>query len=262
MADIVLEVPCITRWSPNHGDARSKTLGGVLHSTHGPTLQRAGESLEAWYEREYQANIVFMLKTKEQGNTNQVSPTFLVGPREVCRLIPDHLDPWSQRYPDNDTHWGIEIAMPAAAAKARRGFTDFQYRATAEICYKLSAKYGTPTIHVTEEWKPGLIAHKETTSGEASGKWDPDPSFDWTVLLHEIEALRVADQGAFAGIDPDLVAYYHLHPELGEPRHGPGLYFTSAVGDIFSLSTKGGIAVKRHYDPDKDDVHQIKHFIW
>ena len=223
MGDIVPGVPCVVRLSPNHGDARKDTLGVFLHSTHGPALRRAGESLDDWYAREYAEAVAFMLKTEAQGNTNQVSPTFCVGPRQVTRMVADDLDPWCQRYPANDLYLAIELAKPAAAAVAKLPFLDFQYAAAADLIARWKVKYPKVAIQrVRKIGVAGLIGHRDVQAG----KLDPDDSFDWPRLEREalaaftaLTAPKPATDPAYDLVGSGLKAWLLAHREtVGKPR--------------------------------------------
>jgi N-acetyl-anhydromuramyl-L-alanine amidase AmpD len=164
MADIQPSVPTVIRLTESRDRDRTTTRGVVIHATRG-----GGADLAA----DYRGAVGFMLNP-----VNQVSAHFCVGPTEVTRLVHDHDAAWHSQE-NNRTHLGIEIAQPASQPE----YSDFQYRATAEIVRLWAARYGFPVERVFTQEQAGLIGHEDTEQGKRHGKTDPGPRFDWDRLL-------------------------------------------------------------------------------
>lgn len=182
-------------WVPsvNHEDGpRKETRGVFLHSSHGGTIQRAGESYDDYIDREYQA----LVRYCAGANTSQASPHFAVGSRAVTRLVHDDDIAWCQT--TANPYWlSIELAKPTQAAKALKPFTDYQYRMAADLCARWSIKYGFPLQRVFTQTAHGLIGHRDSEAGKARGKWDPDTAFDWPRFVRECNETKARLLGTY-----------------------------------------------------------------
>lgn len=212
-------VPLEIRFTQAHAGIRPVTRGIVLHSTRGPSRQRAGETLEAWLDREYHAAVGYMLNA-----SNEVSPHFCVGPSLCARMVHDDNVAWHARE-HNQTHLGIEIAQPSNCPP----FTDSEVDYTARICAAWCDKYKIPAVHVTDSDQAGIIGHEETDQGRRDGKSDPGVKWNWAAFIPKVQAYLghreyTADTLALngvkigAGFADWLNARGETDPDYGEPR--------------------------------------------
>lgn len=187
--------------------------------------------MDSVLRREYAVAVAYMLNP-----VNEVSPQFCVGPASVARMVPDALVAWHARE-HNQTHLGIEIAQPAYCPP----FSGYQVKATAEICARWCFAYGLPADRVTDDAKPGIIAHADTAQGRRDGKTDPGAKWPWVPFITEtrrrLETLRALDRDGSApplrGVGVEIWEVLSANPGLGAPAKR----FVSPYGDEVVLCT-------------------------
>ena len=194
---MTISVPNIVRLTPNHYDGREQTLGVFVHYTAGPG--------DRPLEQEYQNTIRYFLEHPI------ASAHFVIGPAQVCRMVRDEDSAWHAEE-NNLTHLSFELAQPASYP----GFTDFQYRAAAEITGDWAAKYGLPVKRVFSQRERGIIGHEDSEQGKRNGRQDPGPKWDWARFL---KLVGQDDDDFEFDIGPGFAAFLKAHPELGRPRH-------------------------------------------
>lgn len=239
--DIVPSVPW--RWVPtiNHDGPRQRTLGVFIHSTRGPTVQASGESLDDCLHREYLATVRYCAGK----NPSNVGPHFVVGSREVTRMVHDVEVGYCQTI-DNDTHLGIEVCQPAFLPP----FTEFQYEATADICAKLARAFGFPAEYIGRQTtenveRPGILGHEDAKSGWSRGKTDPGDKWDWPAFMARVR-MRMEIGDPFEGVGSGIVAYCKERGLLPN-RRAKAWHYWDADGDEVLKTDTGAWVIARKY---------------
>lgn len=159
--------------SPNHGPARAKTLGIVVHSTR--------SSQDITLEEEFDRTVSWL-----NNPAAEVSAHAIVSPTRVHRSVALSVEAWHAREL-NATHLGIELTQP----KASTVVPDSVLRRAANEVAPWCVKYGIPL-----EWNltRGFVQHKDTVSGHREGKSDVGSQavFDGSKFMVYVKAAVVA----------------------------------------------------------------------
>jgi hypothetical protein len=238
MADIALTCACATKLSPNFEPKRSETMGVVIHATRGKATS---------LDDEYRGSVSWLSTPR-----SEVSAHFCVGPTEVTRLVHDEDLAWHAQE-NNHTHLGIEICQP----ETQPDYTDFQYRATAEIVRGWARRYGFPTKRVLSQTQPGIIGHEDSEQGKRNGKSDPGPRFSWDRFLALVNDAPPEPPELDLDVGDAIRRYLSEHPEAGRPRQAA---FADPFGNLMVWTTptpqhpKGALLVWRKW---LDDVRLL-----
>jgi hypothetical protein len=170
VSNISLSFPIEIVPTKAHGGRRTETRNIFIHST------RSGVPSHT-LEQEYAGTVSYFLSP--DGDSSH----YVVGPSKTSRMVDDDNVAYHARE-NNAWAIGIEIAQPTDAFV----YTDYQYKATAEIVYKLCKKYGIPIQHVTSQTQRGIIGHEDSEQGKRDGKSDPGHMWDWTKFLALVRA--------------------------------------------------------------------------
>ncbi len=137
--------------SPNYGPARPKTVGIIIHGTHGgaDTLEREFAGTLNWF-----------------GNVaSAVSAHDVIGPAgEIARVVPDHLIAWHAGAL-NTSYIGIEVVH----RHPLESVPEPTFRSLVWAIKKYAVRYGFPLINATTPY------HSETSQGVSIGKVDLFP---------------------------------------------------------------------------------------
>jgi hypothetical protein len=193
--------PFLERLTPNV--AANPGSPWVLEEVHG-TVIHATRSGRDDFSLEDEWELTLRYFSQEGSNFAH----FLVGPNpgQWAQVQHDHLRAWhggSNRAdcPDElhglNRNWrAIEVAEPVKG----RGFTEWQYRATAYLVVRWHRRDGLPLAHLRSldgaTSARGVVGHEDTSQGRCYGKSDPGAldhggSWDWAGFMSEVHAIEV-----------------------------------------------------------------------
>lgn len=225
----------INSLTPNYEPYRPFTDGVIIHSTAGRGIN---------LEQEYQ-------NTKKYFLTEGVGASchLLIGPKEITRLVKDTDKAWHARSYNNDHFLSIELARPYSY---KSDYTEFQYKAAAEACYRWHLLYDFPLERIYSQYERGLISHKDTEQGRAEKKQDPE-AFRWDYFFYLIKGMMV--KGLEEQIGEGFAKIILDNPKMGKAK---GKIFHDNEGNGYVWTTNDYLLVWRKDTNECRDVQWTK----
>lgn len=207
--------PVVERLTANRALGRAEYRNIFIHATRGPG--------DRTLEEEYRIAVNYLTTPG-----TPASAQFVVGPSEVTRLVRDEDSSWHASE-NNRTALSIEFAQPSSLPP----FTEFQYRAGAEIVYEWCQSYGIPPVRVFSQAHRGVIGHEDSEQGKRFGKTDPGSQFNWSYFMSLVVPTV---QG------PDRLV---IRGELDKLWHIAGLLESISAHDTAAVLRNAAVTIKR-----------------
>jgi N-acetyl-anhydromuramyl-L-alanine amidase AmpD len=160
------------KFTSNYSPGRSSPVRFIiLHATRGPGMR--------FHEEEKNLTVNYFLQPGVQASAH-----YVVGGKSITQMVELGDTAWHARQ-HNGSSIGIEIAQDATLPP----FTEWQYRATAQLCRELCEMYNIPKVRVLNTVSgPGIIGHEDSEAGKQDGKSDPGKLWDWPFFLNLLTA--------------------------------------------------------------------------